>query len=304
VIARIAERQHGVVARRQLVDLGMGRRAIGNRLARGRLHAVHRGVYAVGHRRLTAHGRWSAAVLAAGAGAALSHRSAGFLWGMLRSAPGVVEVTVPRRVRVRSAILPHRASIRVDEVTSRDGIPVTTVPRTLLDLAGVLARHRLERAMEEVEARRLTDPLALSDLIVRHPRRRGAATIKAILAAADMGSMPTRSELEDRFLDFLERHRLPRPHVNASLKIGGRWVECDCMWRESRLIVELDGRSTHETAVAFERDRERDRVLSADGWRVVRVTWRQLHFDEDRLAIDLHRLLRVSPRPEAPSAGC
>jgi very-short-patch-repair endonuclease len=128
------------------------------------------------------------------------------------------------------------------------------------------------------------------------------ATIKAILAAADMGSMPTRSELEDRFLDFLERHRLPRPQVNASLEIRGRWVECDCTWRESRLIVELDGRSTHDTAAAFERDRERDRVLSADGWWVVRVTWRQLHLDENRLATDLHRLLRVSRQPEAPAA--
>jgi very-short-patch-repair endonuclease len=176
-----------------------------------------------------------------------------------------------------------------------DGIPVTSPPRTLLDLAGVLGAHSLERAVEQTEALRLTDPLSLGDLLARHPRRPGAAKLRKLLAAGYAASTVTRSELEDRFLTFLDRHGLPRPQVNAGIEVGGRWLECDCVWRSQRLIVELDSREFHRTTAAFERDRARDRLLQANGWRVIRITWRQLHDDGDRVAADLRVLLAHTP---------
>lgn len=291
MLARLAERQHGVVARRQLAERGMGRGAIANRIARGRLHIVHRGVYAVGRRSLSMHGRWMAAVLATGPGAVLSHRSAGSLWGILRSSRPVTDVTAVRRRGTRDGIAHHRRCLPSDEVTVRDRIPVTTVPRTLFDLAAVLELSRLERAIEAAEARRLTDSLSVTDLLARHPRRRGVATLRAALAGMCAEPAHTRSELEDLFLEFLDRHSIPKPEVNAGIEAGGRWMECDCVWRSRRVVVELDGHATHRTAAAFERDRARDRALQAAGWRVVRVTWRQLHNDGNRLAADLKGLV-------------
>jgi very-short-patch-repair endonuclease len=172
-----------------------------------------------------------------------------------------------------------------------EGIPVTSPPRTLLDLAAVLDPRQVGRAVHEAEVLRLTDPLTLDDLVARYPRRRGIATIKAVLAAGRFGATVTRSELEERFLAFLEANHLPSPEVNVGVKSAERWVEADCVWRAQRLIVELDGRVVHATTQAFERDRARDRGLQVAGWRVVRVTWRHLHDDPAALAADLRGLL-------------
>jgi predicted transcriptional regulator of viral defense system len=289
-IVQLAERQHGVVARHQLSELGIGRRAIGSRLAAGRLHAIHRGVYAVGHRVLSARGRWMAAVLSAGPGAALSHRSAASLWGLLRSVPVVADVTTQARHRPRARIRLHRSRLPPDELTTAADIPVTTPSRTLFDLSAVVDRPSLERAVERADALRLTDTLSLAALLTRHPRRPGAAALRAILGRG-VAWIPTRSELEDRFLAFLDAHGLARPLVNTGIEVRGRWMECDCVWLSHRLIVELDGRATHDTAAAFERDRARDRLLQAAGWRVLRITWKQLHHDEDRIAADLRELM-------------
>jgi hypothetical protein len=185
----------------------------------------------------------------------------------------------------------HRAYLPGDEMTTLDRIPVTTVPRTLLDLATVLRRRELERAINEAEVRQLADSLSLTDLIARYPRRRGVAALKAILAIGRLGAAVTRSELEERFVEFLDGAGLPRPEMNVGLNAAGRWMECDCVWRTQRLVVELDGHAFHATAAAYERDRARDRALIAAGWRVVRVTWRQLHDDPDALAMDLRGLL-------------
>jgi Protein of unknown function (DUF559) len=178
---------------------------------------------------------------------------------------------------------------------------VTTVPRTLLDLAAVLPRHLLERAMNEAEVRRLGDTLTLADLLDRHPGRRGVGAIRAILVDAGSGEKITRSELEDRFVAFLAATKLPPPELNASLNVAGRRMEVDCLWRAQRLVVELDGRAFHATTVSFDRDRARDRLLSVAGWRVVRITWRQLHFDEPALAAGLRSLLRLQRAPTPPS---
>ncbi len=298
VIARLAERQHGVVARAQLLELGLGRDAIGHRLDCGRLHPLHRGIYAVGHRALTREARWIAAVLASGSAAVLSHRSAAALWG-LRVASGTrADVTVARRLRARTGIAAHHAVLPADEVTVVRGIAVTTPPRTLLDLAAVVAPRHLERAVNDAEVLRLADALSLEQLVLRHPRRRGIAALRRILAHGRIGATVTRSELEDRFLAFLDRAGLPRPEVNAALELAhGHWIEADSLWRAQRLVVELDGYASHATRTAFEHDRSRDRALQAAGWRVVRVTWRHLAHEPATVAAQLRALLGIRPGP-------
>jgi very-short-patch-repair endonuclease len=178
-------------------------------------------------------------------------------------------------------------------VTTVDGIPVTTVPRTLFDLAAVIPFHQLSRAVNEAEVRRLWDPLSLNDLLTRHPRRPGAAALRAVLATP--GVNITRSELEDRFLELLRDARLPRPETNVSIEVNGIWIEVDCMWRQQRLSVELDGHAIHATRSAFESDRARDRALIASGWRVMRITWRQLHDEPEALTRDLRASLAARP---------
>jgi very-short-patch-repair endonuclease len=173
---------------------------------------------------------------------------------------------------------------------------VTTVPRTLLDLAAVHPRHQVARAINEAEVKRLADAVPLVALLARYPRRRGVAVARAILDDSGIGSTITRSELEERFHAFLIDHGLPRPEVNANVRIGGRLIECDFAWPVQSLIAELDGHAFHVTTAAYERDRARDRALSVAGWRVVRITWRQLRDDAVGLAVDMRRLLRLLPR--------
>jgi very-short-patch-repair endonuclease len=254
---------------------------------RARLHLVHRGVYAVGHPGLTRKGRWMAAVLAAGPGAVLSHRSAGALWTIVSGDGRVVAVSRTAACGRRPGIQIHRVQLEADEVTTVDGIPVTTVARTLLDLAGELPRGRLERALDEAEVRRLGDATPLRELIDRYPRRRGTRTLREI-RADHVGAVMTRHELERRFVIFLDDHDLPRPLVNHQIPDIG---ECDIVWPGARLVVELDGYETHGTRRSFESDRARDRALQVAGWRVVRITWRQLRDDPRQVAADLRVLL-------------
>jgi hypothetical protein len=236
-----------------------------------------------------------AAVLAAGPRAVLSHRSAAALWGIRRWRDSNVDVTRPGSRQHRPGIRWHVTNLPADEITSLAAIPVTTVTRTLLDLAAVLHYREVERAMNEAEVQRYTDRLSLPALLARYPRRRGTAAIRAILDEGGMGTALTRSELEERFLRFLALWGLPRPELNVSIAVRGVFVEADCVWRRSRLIAELDGRAVHGTAAAFERDRARDRALNAEGWRVVRITWRQLSEEARELAEDLGALLGQRP---------
>ena len=292
-MGELAARQHGVVSRAQLTAIGFGRGAIGLRIERGRLHRLHAGVYAVGHTSLTDQGRFLAAVLAGGSGAALSHRAAAAHWGILRSRIADVEVTSARRRRSRPGLRFYRSCLPKDEITTFDGIPVTTVPRTLFDLAGIVPAGQLARAVNEAEIRRLWDPLSLVDLLDRHPRRPGSAAIRAVLGGR---SGITRSDLEDDFLAFTRSAGLARPATNVWLNVSERWIEADCLWREQRLIVELDGRATHATRRAFETDRARDRALTAAGWRVIRITHRQLAGEPQAVARDLRAILERPAR--------
>jgi very-short-patch-repair endonuclease/predicted transcriptional regulator of viral defense system len=290
-IAELARRQHGVVARRQLLALGLSLDAIDHRVERHRLHPLHRGVYAVGHRAVTGDGRWMAAVLAAGEAAVLSHRSAAALWGIRETRSAKIEVTAPRERR-RPGVTVWRAKLPSDEVTVHDGIPVTTPARTLLDLAAILDEHRLARAAERAEAIRLTSPTSLAELVDRYPRRPGTRNLKRLVEDHRIVPTTTASDLERRFLTFLDANELPRPLVNESVDP----FTPDFRWTDQRLIVELDGFETHGTRAAFERDRARDRRLMSEGWRVARITTRQLDEAPTELADELRALLRSVTR--------
>ena len=222
VIAALAERQHGVVARRQLVALGLSRREIERRIEQGRLHLLHAGVYAVGHRVLSPHGRWMAAVLAAGPDAVLSHRSAAALWGLRATSRTRIEVTAPRDLRPRKGLHPHCAVLPDDERTIHQGIPVTTPARTLLDLAGVLERQALDRALDEAEALRLPGPAALLE---RYPRKRATATLTSSPRAAQprpAASSRTASSPSSRTRAFHVPRRTPSSRDTRSTRYGAR----------------------------------------------------------------------------------
>ena len=231
-IAALAARQHGVVAARQLVDGGVSSRAIERRVASGLLHRLHRGVYAVGHPVPSADGRLMAAVLAGGPDAVLSHRPAGNEWGMRRWS-GRAAVTVPRWRRSTGLIEIHSSPLPDDERTILDGIPITTVPRTLFDLATVLDHDALVRALNEAEIRRLADRLPLPALLERHRGERGAGALRRALEDAGCGRGITREELEERFAAFIRRYRLAPPLFNASVEVGGRIYEADASGRSS-----------------------------------------------------------------------
>ena len=176
-------------------------------------------------------------------------------------------------------------------MTLVDGIPVTSVSRTLLDLAVVVTRRRLEQALNEAEVLGLSDSISLPDLLERYPRRRGTALLRSLVQGEARLHGITRSELEARFVALIDAHELPRSRLNASVRVRRRFLEVDCLWADRRLIVELDGHAAHRTALAFERDRERDRLLLAAGWQVVRLTWRQIHDDAEEVVRDLRKAL-------------
>jgi hypothetical protein len=303
-IAGLAGRQHGVVGRRQLLSLGLAPNAIDRRAAAGHLHAVHPGVYAVGHLALTPRSRWMAAVLACGPGAVLSHRTAAALWGIRDPGSGKIDVTVPRKSRSTGSIHRHFSRLPADECTVEDGIPVTSPMRTLLDLATVAKPHSVEAALREAEYLHLRGRLSLPALLARYPRHRGARAARAALERRDQDpGGHLRSPLEELFLPFLDRHRLPRPRINAGVHIPAtrhepeRRYEVDCLWPEQRHIVELDGFESHGHRQTWEEDRIRDRRLQAQGYAVTRVTKRQLLGEEAALAADLSSLLLFYKRP-------
>lgn len=232
-----------------------------------------------------------AATLALGQGAVLSHRSAGELWRIVPRSRRAIEATRATKARRRPRIVPHRSAIPEDERTVVEGIPVTTVPRTILDLAAVMSARQVERALNEVEVQGRTDRLSIPDLLARYPGRRGSAVLRALLDEGAGADGVTKNDFEELFSSLLDSHGLPRPRFNEDLAFDGRFFSADCLWREERLIVELDGRAVHGTRMAFESDRERDRLLTVVGWRVMRVTWRQLRTQGATIAADVRRAL-------------
>jgi very-short-patch-repair endonuclease len=273
-VALLAERQGGAVSTGQLLAAGIGQGAIELRVRRGRLHHIHRGVYAVGTPRLTARGRlWAALLACGGPGAAvLSHGSAAAVWDLLPS-PAKFDVTTLGGSRSTKTIRVHRTTtLTPADITEHDGLPVTTVARTLIDLATTLSPHRVERVVHRAEHLRLLDTHSLIEQFARANGRRTKALRQALETLKAHDPDITRSKLEERFLALILKAQLPRPEVNAM--VGGH--EVDFFWPEHRLIVETDGAGTHATPTAFEDDRHRDAELTTLGYRVVRFTRRQV----------------------------
>ena len=269
-VAEIAARQHGVIARWQLVELDWSHDAIDHRVRRGALHVVHHAVYAVGHARLSRKGRWMAAVLSCGPAGVLSHRSAAALWGICRPPHSQPEVIIDRDRPRRPGVTVRRATLARADRSVIDGIPVTSLPRTFLDLAAV-APWVVEPALEEAERLELFDLRAVEELIRRSNGRRGVARLRAALSHYREPAF-MRSEMERRFLGLVRKAGLPRPSTN--------WVvlghEVDVLWPEEQLVVELDGYEFHRTRRAHELDRRRDDDLGLAGFRVIRLTWSRL----------------------------
>jgi very-short-patch-repair endonuclease len=265
-MAGMAARQHGVVSVTQLAQAGIDKFRVHRRIRSGRLHRIHRGVYAVGHKGLSDEGRWMAAVLACGEGAVLSHLAAAALWGLLPRPAGPIDVTVAGSGgrSHRPGIRRHRSStLRPEQMTRSKGIPVTTPARVIADLRRVASAEQLRRAIRQAEVLGLEiGPRAGRDL--------------------------TRSELEHRFLRLCRRHRLPPPEVNAQV---GRFI-VDFVWRGNKLIVETDGYRYHRGRQAFEDDRARDVELRRRGFGVVRFTHSQVTDDPRAVAAALRDLLR------------
>jgi very-short-patch-repair endonuclease len=289
-IAEIAARQHGVVSRKQLAHVGLGPKAIDRRVRIGSLHRMHRGVYSIGYRPLTREARWMGAVLGHGDDAALSHACATALWE-IRPYNGIwIDVTVPtrggrtRRERIRL----HRSStLGAEDLTTHRGIPVTTVARTLLDVAATSREPSLARTIEQTEIRRLFELTAVDETLARNPHHPGAKKLTQALALYRHDEL-TRSELEAIFRALCHDHGLPHPLVNHTVE--GK--EVDFLWPDQRLVVETDGRATHFTLAAYERDRARDAHLLALGYRTMRVTDLQLRRETATVAGRLSALLR------------
>jgi very-short-patch-repair endonuclease len=286
-IAELADRQHGVVATYQLVALGLTYDEIRYRARTGRLHRIHRGVYAVGYRTLTPKGHRMAAVLAYGPDAVLSHRSAAAHWGIGQPS-WKIDVTTPRGRPSRAKIRAHRGVLEPDDITIHDGIPVTSVARTILDLASVLNQDRLTRLIEEADRKERFDLKALDRAMARRPHAPGTRRLNAVLAAY-RGTADTRSKLERDFRALILKAGLPEPQHNAV--VAG--LSVDVYWPEWKLVVELDGEPYHNNPHAFENDRIRDATLQKAGIRVLRVTGTRLEQDAAGVLADIVALSRL-----------
>jgi very-short-patch-repair endonuclease len=255
----VATAQEGAISRPQLLDLGVGRGAIESWLRTGRLHRIHRGVYALGHPVLSLRGRWIAALLACGSSSILSHRSAGVLHGLIEDDQVIIDVTSSGGRGRLNGVRVHRCK---PEKARADGLPVTTIDRTLVDLGAVLTPRELERAV---------DAAIRKGHRVAQTRRgvKGAASLSALNRRNLQGHTVTRSELEERFLRTIRRADLPDPAMNVHVE--GFLV--DAVWRPAMLIVELDGARFHDQPGVRRRDRRRDAELAIAGYTVLRYGW-------------------------------
>lgn len=273
-VSALAARQHGVVARRQLLRAGVAAHWIEYRLKRGRFRSLHRGVYRVGPV-AGLREKEIAAVLACGETAVVSHHSAATAWQLASARPGSphVDISIQRGCRsVGPGVRVRRVGpLEPDEITLLDGIPMTSPARTLVDLASCTDERDLERALARADRQRIADRESIERAIDRRPRRRGAHRLRALLSRGGP-AMFTRSDAEARFLAMIRKARLRMPEANVVV-LGH---EVDFLWRAERLVVEIDGFAFHSSRSAFEGDRQRDAVLTAAGLRVIRVTWRQL----------------------------
>lgn len=281
--ACLAERQHGIVTRAQLRASGLTDHQITWAVRTFRLQPVHRGVLVFGHGRLTQPARWSAAVLACGGKAALGYRSAAAHWGLRPTSAGSVEVVVAQTGRPthRDVTVHRHPRLAPDEVVERDGIRVTTVARTVLDLAAVLSPSDLRRSVRQADVLHRFDRRAVEELLDRHPRHRGRRPLQRLLTAWS-DPVTVRSPQEERFPDLCARFGFPRPAINAEV-LG---MEIDAVFFDQRIAVELDGYAFHAGALQWEDDHEKRARLVAAGWTVLAYSWRQQRDDGGRFVRD------------------
>lgn len=275
LIAQLASTQHGVVARWQLLAGGVSGKTIDHLVAIGHLHVVHLGVYAVGHPAITDSGRCMAAALAGGEGALIGHRSSAIRWGIDRGpAQTWTDVLVPRgRCRRRRGIVFHRTRFLPDEDRSSvDGIPVTSIARTLRDSARSSGPIRLRRLFDEADRLGLLDRADLRQVLDRSAGHCGIRPLYLLLDRFDAPPPRTRSPLEHRFFRIWEAAGLPTPETNVRL-CG---FEVDCLWRREKVVVELDGQAFHHTGVALELDDMKDGKLEHNGYLVLRFNYRDV----------------------------
>jgi hypothetical protein len=285
--------RHDVMTTAELGAFGLGPAAVARRAAEGRLFRQYRGVYSVGRPDLTVAGRRMAAVLACGPQAVLSHRSAAAQLALLADGRSVVDVTVPgrRAPRPRAGIRVHSSTTLIAaDTTTVDGIPCTSVARTIVDLGDHEPARLVERAVDQSEALQIFDLTAIEDVLERVGPRRGAGVVKSLLAQRREPVLTNR-EFEERFLGLVRVAGLAVPAVNAWI-VAGEWAyQADFLWRAERLVVETDSREFHMHPKAFEHDRLRDQRLTLAGYTVVRFTWRQLVADPGRVAAVVRDLL-------------
>lgn len=288
----LAGPQQNQIARRQLLTLGLGKRAIEVRIARRQLIPVFPGVYSLGQPPQTPRAWWMAAVLYAGPGAVLSHRSAAVLHEILRYEAAGIEVTMARRHRLPE-IRFYRNALASDEVTVIGGIPVTTAARTLIDIAAVEKASVCAYALNQLEVRQLFDPTGLQDLVTRHRGRRGIRKLRGLAPDTD----DLRSKMERRLRREVRKRGWPKPRYNAPTPVPGDFQTIDALWEEFALAVELDSRRWHDTAAQFEEDRKRDRGARRAGLLPLRVTWQQWDDGMD----EIHERLTASSGQSSPA---
>jgi very-short-patch-repair endonuclease len=296
-VAALAASQHGVVSVAQLLEIGLTHRMIEGRVARGWLHRIHHGVYAVGHTSISREGRWMAATLACGPAAVLSHGSAAAHQRIRDTSAALIDVSSPGRIgRSRRGIRVHSGdTLRAADVTVVRGIPCTTLPRTIVDLSAFLDRQALEYVLHRAETGPAPiDFSELTTLLDRFPGRPGTPRLRSLLGSpAGLGDRRAKSGIERAFLALCRKGHLPAPRVNAWIPLpmpaGG--LEVDFSWPERRLAVETDSATFHDTVRARRHDPARDRALMLAGWRVARYTWWDVTAQPARVASELRDLL-------------
>ncbi len=298
-LAGAAARQGGVISLNQLREVDISPRSASKRHAKGSLHRIHRGVYVVGHRSISRSAELRGALLACGEEAVISHGTAAAHWGLWDRAPALIDVTVPCEtgrkvdgVRCRRCRYPED-----EEITTHDDVACTTPARVVVDLAGMVGVETLRRTVERAAVLKLLDLDALDHSIHGAKGRRGLKSLIAVLTdwrSEDDAPLDLRSDFEALVLPRLISLGLPRPQTNATLAVEGRRLMVDFLWREQKVVVETDGAATHQTPVAFQRDRWRDQLLVAVGYRVPRVTWHQMKHELDEVVARVARTLLLA----------
>lgn len=296
-VPALATRQHGVVARGQLREMGVHRDTIDDWLRRGRLHTIHRGVYALGHSHVDGTGLRFAALLACGARSFLAARTA-LAWHGVLVYSGAICVIKPGRGAVRGPKALEVSRMRSvhpsDFLVTDEGLRVASLERALVDSAGALTEQQLKKTIKEAEYLRLIDVRAVLAALERTPNRPGAGTLRKALAADER--LPTREEFVNRFLELCGRAGLPQPQVDAWMDTGLPTLgQVDIVFRDARVIVELDGAQAHLTRTRFEEDRRRDSYLTTRGWTTLRYTWRRVNHDANAV---MRELRKVVPAPK------